>query len=79
MQRERAIQETRLRQRITHKLLYWSRPEEPDVAAGVPHDLRFAPMLPEPGHLFAWMHQPISNAGIDETATRGHQRSKRQG
>ena len=29
-------------------------------------------MLPEPGDLVAWVHQPVGNAGVDEAALHRH-------
>ena len=48
------------------------------MTARVPHDLRLAPVLPQADHLLAWMHEPVGDAGIDETAPHRHERSKRQ-
>ena len=35
-------------------------------------DLGSAPVLPEPGDLFAGVHQPIGDAGVDEAALHRH-------
>ena len=42
--------------------------EESGVPARVPVDLGCAPVLPEPGDLVAWVHQPVGDAGVDEAA-----------
>jgi hypothetical protein len=34
----------------------------------VPLDLGSAPVLPEPGDLVAWVHQPVGDAGVEEAA-----------
>jgi hypothetical protein len=35
-------------------------------------------VLPEPGGLFAWVHQPVGDADVDEAALHRHPRGKRK-
>ena len=40
--------------------------QESHVPAGVPDDLRLAPVFPQAGDLLAWIDESVCNAGVDE-------------
>src|SRR3954469_11581856 len=71
----RGVDQPGLHQRIVDESPHRLGAEEPSMATSVPVDLGPVPVLPELADLFAWVHQPVGDAGVDETALHRHARS----